>query len=341
MLTSMTLEQRRQLVDTVQMWEGWDATRLCQAGHRGSMAWRSVAGHDYLVRIDGPANRRRPRSLGPRSPATERLHDDFVHGKQQARDAAQRMGARRHEMAQVNRALRLARVPLPAAKVMRTLHGRGLLGRNVAVVGTNAIYAYEAAAGVFAASDMLVTGDLDILPDAHRKLRLRGNKDPPVLLDLLREADRSFQAVGAGGFRAMNRDGYQVDLIKPMPHDPAFSAEPDAISSAGDLQAAHIPNMRWIASAPKFTAMAVGEDGLPVPMACPDPRAFALYKLWMGTRDSTRDPLKRARDVQQAHAVAAIVNDHLPLLPFEPEHLSCFPKAAADLAAAASFFGVE
>lgn len=341
MLTSMSLEQRRQFVDTSQMWEGWDAARIRQAGHRGSMAWRSVAGRDYLVRIDGPAHRRRTRSLGRRSPDTERLHDDFVHGKQQARDAAQRMGERLHEMARVNRALHLARVPLAAAKVMRTLHGHGLLGRNVAVVGTNAIYAYEAVAGVFAASDMLATADLDILLDARRKLRLRGNEDPPVLLDLLRQADRSFQAVGTASFRAVNRDGYQVDLIKPMPHDPAFSTEPDAIGGTSDLQAAHIPNMRWIASAPKFAAMAVGEDGLPVPMACPDPRAFALYKLWMGTQDRTRDPLKRARDVQQAHAVAAIVNGHLPALPFEPEHLSCFPKAAADLAAAADFFGAE
>ena len=40
-------------------------------------------------------------------------------------------------------------------------------------------------------------------------------------------------------------------------------------------------------------------------MACPDPCAFALYKLWMGTRDATRGPLKRARDVQQDRADAA------------------------------------
>lgn len=336
--TSMTLEQRRQLVDTRQMWDGWDAARERLIRYQGSMAWRTASGHDYLARVDGPAHRRRTRSLGRRSPDTERVFGDFIEGKQQAREAVQRIAERLEGMARVNRALRLARVPLAAAKIMRALHRRGVLGHNVVVVGTNAIYAYEAVAGVFVASDLLATGDLDILLDTRRKLRLRGNEEPPALLDMLKDADRSFALVGARDFRAVNRDGYQVDLIKPTPKDVVFSAEPDSIGGGDDLQAAHIPNMRWVANAPKFAAVAVGEDGMPVPMACPDPRAFALYKLWMGTQDRTRDPLKRARDVEQAHTVADILSDHYPLLPFEPEHLACFPKRAADLGAAANFF---
>jgi len=52
----------------------------------------------------------------------------------------------------------------------------------------------------------------------------------------------------------------------------------------------------------------------------------------------TRDSVKRVRDVRQAHAVAAIINEHYPLLPFRPEHLACFPRRAADLGADADFF---
>ena len=302
------------------------------------MGWKAVGGREYLVRVDGPAARRRARSLGPRSPDTERTLHAFTIGKEQARDAAARTSQRLQEMARVNRALRLARVPLPAAKIARVLQQRGVLGRNVTVVGTNAIYAYEAASGVFVATEMLATGDLDILLDARRKLRLRGEEEPPALMDMLRDADRSFTLVGAAGFRAVNADGYQVDLIKPMPKDVLSSREADTLSPSDDMRAAHIPNMRWVANAPKFEAMAVGADGLPVPLVCPDPRAFALYKLWMGTQDATRDPVKRVRDVQQAHAVAGIVNEHYPLLPFRPEHLACFPKRAADLGADAAFF---
>lgn len=338
MLTLMSLEQRRQLVDTRQVWDAWVAGFERSRRYQGSMTWRLSGGHEYLVRLDGPSHRRRTRSLGRRTPETEQLLHEFTTGKQKARDAVKRMGERLQEMARMNRALRLARVPRTPARILRRLHGRQVLGRNVVVVGTNALYAYEAAAGVFVASDMLATGDLDILLDARRKLHLRGDEDPPALLGLLQEDDPSFVPVGARGFRAVNADGYQVDLIKPSPKDVVFSTEPDSLGHTDDMQAAHIPNMRWIANAPKFEAVAVGEDGLPVPMACPDPRAFALYKLWMGMRDATRDPLKRGRDVQQARAVAAIVNDHYPLLPFEPEHLTCFPKRVADLGADAAFF---
>ena len=59
----------------------------------------------------------------------------------------------------------------------------------------------------------------------------------------------------------------------------------------------------------------------------------------MGTNDATRDPLKRARDVAQARAVAEIVNGHLPALPFEPEHMAYFPRRATEFAVNADLFG--
>jgi hypothetical protein len=220
----------------------------------------------------------------------------------------------------------------------RSLERRGILGKNVLVVGTNAIFAYEAAAGVFVDTPMLATNDLDILFDARTRLRLRVEKETPVLLDALKDADPSFERIGPRGYSAVNADGYYVDLLKATPRNVLASREPDTLGSSADLHASHISNMQWVTNAPKFSAMAVGADGAPVPLACPDPRAFALYKLWMGTRDPARDPLKRARDVQQAKAVAGIVNEYMPNLPFEPEHLTCFPRRATDLALEAEFF---
>jgi hypothetical protein len=49
--------------------------------------------------------------------------------------------------AAVNRALGLGRVPLMNARIIRALDKSGLLGAGIRVVGTNAIYAYEAIAG--------------------------------------------------------------------------------------------------------------------------------------------------------------------------------------------------
>jgi hypothetical protein len=87
-----------------------------------------------------------------------------------------------------------------------------------------------------------------------------------------------------------------------------------------------IANMRWIADAPKFDTVAIGVDGLPVPISCADPRAFALYKLHMGTNDPTRDPVKRRRDTLQAGLVARLVRDYMPGLEFSPRQWKCFPS---------------
>ena len=63
------------------------------------------------------------------------------------------------EQARLNKAVDLGWVPVIAAHVLRRLHREGLLGRNVFIVGTNAIYAYEAAAGVFVERDLLAQKD--------------------------------------------------------------------------------------------------------------------------------------------------------------------------------------
>jgi hypothetical protein len=334
----MTLEQRRQIIDTSQVWDAWTAARRRSRSYLGSMGWKRQNGQDYLVRQFSEGRARKARSLGPRSPETERVLEEFTAGKLAAKDAVKRTGARLDLFARLNRALGLARVPLPAAKIARALERAGLLGSKLFIIGTNAVFAYEAAAGVFVESAILATGDLDFLLDARAVLRLTAEGEVPSLIDILREVDRSFEPVQRQGFRAVNADGYYVDLVKAPPSDVIFSKEPDSLGGEYDLQASHVPNMRWIANAPRFTATCIGADGYPVPMACPDPRAFALYKLWMGTRDVTREPAKRARDIAQAYAVAEIVNGHLPGLPFEPEHLSCFPLRVAQLGEEAALY---
>jgi len=318
------------------MAEGANRTR--NAGYAGSMGWRISKGREYLVRQVAENGLRRMRSLGPRSTETERVLQEFQDNKKTAQADLKKQSDRLAEMARLNRALRLGRVPMASANVARVLDRHGLLGRNVLIVGTNAIFAYEAAAGVFVDTSMLATGDLDILFDARVRLRLRSDAEPPALMSVLKTADASFERVADRSFRAVNSDGFYVDLIKAPPKNVVMSAEADTLGDDSDLHAAHVPNMRWVANAPKVLAMAIGADGFPVPLACSDPRAFALYKLWMGTKDPTREPLKRARDIEQAKTVAAMVNDHMPNLPFEPEHLACFPRRATNLAADNNFF---
>jgi len=63
----------------------------------------------------------------------------------------------------------------------------------------------------------------------------------------------------------------------------------------------------------------------PAPMICPDPRAFALHKIWLSEQPD-RDPLKKKRDRHQAMTVAGLIHSYLPQCPFLSEDLRMFPQ---------------
>ena len=66
-------------------------------------------------------------------------------------------------------------------------------------------------------------------------------------------------------------------------------------------------------------------------MTCPDPRAFALHKLWLSERDD-RNPLKKKRDRHQAHTVAYLLARYMPQYKFAAEEMKMFPRSVFDLA---------
>ncbi|HEY0131281.1 MAG TPA: GSU2403 family nucleotidyltransferase fold protein, partial [Allosphingosinicella sp.] len=77
---------------------------------------------------------------------------------------------------------------------------------------------------------------------------------------------------------------------------------------------------------PQVENVVVDERGFPLRISAPDPRAFALHKLWLSER-LDRDPLKRRRDARQAAAVSAAVLRYLPQLRFDDEALNALPQA--------------
>ena len=135
---------------------------------------------------------------------------------------------------------------------------------------------------------------------------------------MLRKADRSFRPLGKRNFRAVNDDGFMVDLVIPQR---TMTEREDVSFGLEDLVAAEVPGLQWLVNSPKQQAVVVDEKGWPFPMRVPDPRAFALHKAWLSGQP-TREPLKRPRDIEQARAVARAVREHLPQLPFDLGDLS-------------------
>ena len=328
-IKELSAEERRQLIDTRQVHEGWEARRaLLEGRFAGGMRWSSRNGREYLLR----KRSRSERSLGPRSPETEAIHAQFMAGRERAQADAAALQARLERMAPLNVALGLGRVPRLTARLIRRLRDAGLLGRHIHVVGTNALFAYESRAGVRVASGLLATGDADLLLDARRRLRLAlEDARREGVLGLIRKVDASFEPRAPGDFRAINRDGYMVDLIRPQTRRVLEPGDPDRVGSAGeDLRGAPIQGLDWLVNAPKFSALALDEAGFPVVIDTVDPRAFALHKAWLAALPD-RDPVKRPRDRAQALAATAIATRYLGLS-FDDPALSALPRALRDVA---------
>ena len=320
----MSANQRRIFVDAVQLYEAYlDAFRESRS-YRGGMHWKKSKGREYLFRTRDRYGY--GKSLGPRSPELEKVLDDFRKGKKRNKERLQALKERLKEQARFCKAASIQRVPRVVTGILRVLDQHRLLGNNVIAVGTNAIYAYEAAAGVFIDSPILATRDMDILWDIRSRLNLAAEDEPQEsgLLAMLRKADRSFDLVEKQRFRAANKDGYLVDLIKPEPRD-ILSIEKRRMGAKGDLEAAEIRNLQWLLAAPKFNQIVIGDDGWPAAMVCPDPRAFALHKIWLSEQPD-REPLKKKRDRHQAMAVAYMVDKYLPQHKFKSDELRMFPK---------------
>ncbi|MBI1649048.1 GSU2403 family nucleotidyltransferase fold protein [Hyphomicrobium sulfonivorans] len=315
-LPELSLEQRRQLIDVQQRFESWRAAeRAFEESNKGSMTWKRVGGRQYLYRI---VDRYTHKSLGPRTAETEQLKQDYMTSRTANRSRITKLRKALEKSAPINRAMGLARVPRAAAKILRALDQARLLGDGLFVVGTHALYAYEARSGLVFQPELLATTDIDFLADVRSRLVLAiEDKKRTGILAALLKADPSFTVQG-DLFRAVNDEGYFVDIIRPMAKNEMMTAEYDL----GGIVPAGIDGLQWLVSSPRFEASAIAEDGMPVWMSCIDPRAFALHKRWVSLQTS-REPLKRRRDAAQAIAVAKAAS--LLGLQFDAKELSALP----------------
>lgn len=324
-------DQRRETVNTNQRYLAWREAFARQQACKGSMVWSTTRGRDYLMRVAyDRRGRRRQKSLGARSDDTERIKAEFENARSEAERRLETLRPALARQAAVNRALGLGRVPLLGARIIRALDAAGLLGAGLRVVGTIAIHAYEATAGVHVDPGLTATDDVDLLLDSRARLSFVASEDveEASLLRLLRKVDRSFVR-SSEAFRAVNDEGYLVDLIKPL-RNPPWTVEPAGVGNdPDDLSAVEIAGLSWLESAPAFEATAIDQRGGPLRIVTCDPRVFAAHKYWLGRRDD-REPVKRGRDLAQAEAVAALVGSFMPHLPFIWDELRMLPRELVD-----------
>lgn len=305
--TDLSPNQQRVFLDLQQLYTAQrDVERQLRA-YAGWMLWKKVAGREYLFHAFDRSGGK-GEGLGRRSVDTEAIKANFDAEKKRLTELLDSLTQRLDEHAIATRAYRLRRLPTMAAKVIRAIDDRNLLGDTLIVVGTNALFAYEAAASVQFLSDYTATRDLDVLWEARIGIELAVKKliEPEGFLGLLKSADKLFTRNEEQTFQAVGRDGYIVDLLKP----PGAVAE--RLAPGDRIDPIEIEGLDWLLDCPRFEQIAVGEDGYPVRMVCPDPRVFVTYKFWLARRKN-RKPAKARRDELQAQAVKQLLVDRLSM----------------------------
>ena len=296
---------QRQYIDAVAAFTAYEDELKVAAQVRGGMYWKNTG---YLIRTSATGAEK---SLGPRSPETTEMYERFTERKQASAERLAGLKASLEDHRRMNRALRVGRVDPLITRLLRRLDATAL-SEHFRVVGTHALYAYEAEAGIAFDADAVATRDIDLLWDVARRVQFATalKRVDSSMLGVLKKVDATFRVRRSQKYTAVNKDGFEVDIIRREPVD--GDPHPLRLSSdEDDFWAAQAPNAHILLDSPPFSAVIVASNGEMARMNTLHPLAFAKFKHWMSGLPG-RDSKKRERDELQATAVEAVVHEFLP-----------------------------
>lgn len=296
-------EQLRVVANLAQHYDAWLEAERDAAALPYGMHWKTATGREYLYQtIDRRGN---ASSLGPRSVETEAILDRFRDAKEDA--ALRTKGARIKliEDCRLYRSLRLPRIASAAAEILREADRRRLLGTLIMVVGTNAMpaYALEANGPIADAPD--TTDNFDLAWIAGET---EASVDMP-LWAMLHAVDPTYTVNTEKPFQARNRKAYEVELLV-APSRQAGLYRRDRPKPVA------LPEQEWLLGGRPVNHVVIGQDGSPARIVAPDPRLFALQKLWMADQEK-RNPIKRPEDLRQGIALLNAVESAMPHYPLD------------------------
>ena len=198
-----------------------------------------------------------------------------------------------------------------AGPILREADRRGLLGSHLLVVGTNAMaaYALEAAGAFIGVPDE--TEDFDLAWAAEQPA------DGTQVWDLLKAVDPTFTINAERDFQARNARAYEVELLVA----PSLAS---TLAGKDRPRPVPLPEQEWLLTGRRVDQVVPCRDGSPARILAPDPRWFALHKLWLGAQ-AKRDPLKRRKDTVQGKALLDAVAEAMPHYPLDNAFTATLP----------------
>lgn len=300
-------EAARQTIDAMSLWQEYARVRRQYRDYAAGMYWKVEGDYEYLVKTKA---RGRQERIGRRTPETELIYSEFHKRKSALQPRLQSLQSQLAVAQRLNRAVKAGRVPTIVIDILNAFEATGL-AEHFTVVGTHALYAYEAAAGVRIAQKALATQDVDLLCDARKRVRFVADMKhlgKPVLR-ILQEVDPTFQRKELHNETAINAKGFMVDFLRRIPQD--GDPHPFRLSDADeDMWPVQAIRAQVLTQAPPFEHVVIGATGKMALMRTVSPRVFVSFKQWLAAQPD-RDPLKRGRDLTQAQTVQAMMDDGL------------------------------
>jgi len=277
----------------------------------GRLKWKTSAGKEYLYRIVG--SNVSGVSLGLRSEATELRMQEYETAQLTVRRTAEAL----LKDGRMYRALRLPRIASYGARLLCELDIAGLLGDTVIVVGTNALCAYALEAGVLIDSSLEATEDFDlswVRDTTERPIPV----EAPSVFGVLKQVDGTFCVNSEKTYQARNSDGDEVELLVAESLSPLPNRE--------RLRPVPLPEQEWLLPGDRISHITCGLDGRACRVVAPDPRWFALHKLWLSEKPQ-RNALKKDKDRNQGLTVLTMVDRFMPSFPIDEAFIGDLPPA--------------
>jgi hypothetical protein len=313
LLTENSENQLRQYVDAKSVFAAHARAVEAAAEVRGSMMWRTLRGVRYLIRTSSSGAQR---TLGVDSPDIQEVFSKFMARKRAAEESVRSLAAKCVEMRKLNRVYGVGRVPNVVVLVLQNLSKAGV-AEQFMTVGTHALYAYESACGVRIGTEALATRDVDLLYDTRKHVEFVATikRLDTSLVAIFRKADKTFRVRQDQRQTAVNDDGFEIDVIRRAaifddPHPLRMS------ESEEDLWAVQVGSGNQMLSSRRFDQMVVSTSGEMALMRTIHPLDFVRIKSALA-KSSSRDPLKRRKDLQQAQAAQYLWDNYLRHM--EPE----------------------
>ena len=308
-ITPFTDEQLRALINLRPRYENLIEAERALARMPYNLLRKQSAGREYLYQVIDRANN--AKSLGPMTPEREAQLEDYRSAKAALQERMKASSEGVEEIVRLARPLRLPTFPAPAGEILRELDRRGLLDGTLLVVGTNCIPVYSLEAAGAIADAPAETEDFDLAWAAENQA------DDAALWNALKAVDPTFTVNAEREFQARNRQAYEIELLVA----PSRAA---TMSPREKPRPIPLPEQEWLLLGRPVDQVVPCRDGKAVRVVAPDPRWFALHKLWLGNQ-TKRNPLKRRKDIQQGNAVLSAVAEAMPQYPLDPGFVAQIP----------------